>query len=218
MMELLLVALAGGVLALDATSVGQFMVSRPLVAGALTGWILGDPGTGLVVGTFLEAYLLVSVPSGGSRHPEGATATVVAVAAASAADTAGAIPLAVAAGLVWGQLGGFTVTVQRRLNGRIVPEPDARDPSRVALAHGAAIASDFVRGALVTLVGAGAARWGVAALAAGWPLDSGDTRGLLVVGGAVSAGILLRNLGGFRRRRILFVAGLALGLVGARLL
>lgn len=38
-MELALIALLGGGLALDATSVGQFMLSRPLVAGALTGWM-----------------------------------------------------------------------------------------------------------------------------------------------------------------------------------
>jgi hypothetical protein len=42
--------------------------------------------------------------------------------------------------------------------------------------------------------------------------------GLLLVGGAVSAGILLRDLGGFRRRRVWFAAGLGLGIVGARLL
>ena len=83
-MELALIALVGGVLALDATSVGQFMLSRPLVAGALTGWMLGDPALGLLIGTVLELYLLVSFPSGGARFPEGTTATVVAVATAHA--------------------------------------------------------------------------------------------------------------------------------------
>ena len=79
-MSLLWISLLGGVLALDATSVGQFMVSRPLVCGLLAGWVLGDPATGLLVGALLELYLLVSFPSGGARFPEGATATVVAVA------------------------------------------------------------------------------------------------------------------------------------------
>lgn len=217
-MELVLVSLLGGALALDGTSVGQFMVSRPLVAGALTGWLLGDPALGLVMGALLELYLLVSFPSGGARFPEGATAAVVAVASAAAVDAPGALPLGFAVGLVWGQVGGFSVSGIRHLNGRIIPEPDDPRPDRVALSHLGAMTLDGLRGVLVTLVGVLGGRWAVAWMAVGWPLESADTRGLLLVGGAVSAGILLRTLGGLHRHRILFAAGMALGLVGARLL
>lgn len=217
-MDLVVVTLVGGALALDGTSVGQFMVSRPLVAGAVTGWLLGDPALGFAVGALLELYLLVSFPSGGARFPEGATATVVAVASAAAVDAPGALPLGVAVGLVWGQVGGLTVSALRRLNGWIVPEPDAERPERVVLAHLGAMALDALRGAVVTLVGVVAGRWAVAWMAASWPLESADTRGLLLVGGAVSAGILLRSVGGFRRHRVLFAAGMALGLVGAHFL
>lgn len=217
-MELIQIALIGGVLALDATSVGQFMVSRPLVAGALTGWFLGDASLGLLVGAILELYLLVSVPSGGSRFPEGATATVVAVASAAAVDAPGAVPLGIAAGLIWGQVGGLSVTVLRRLNGRLVPDADALHPTRLALGHLTAVALDGLRGALLVGVGAAAGRWGVTLLADAWPLEGRDSLGLLLVGGAVSGGILLRDLGGFRRRRLLLATGMALGLVGARFL
>jgi len=72
-MEILQVTLLGGLLALDGTSVGQFMLSRPLVAGGLVGWVLGDPALGFTIGAVLELYLLVSFPTGGSRFPEGAT-------------------------------------------------------------------------------------------------------------------------------------------------
>ncbi len=88
-MEIAQVSLLGGLLALDATSVGQFMVSRPLVAGALIGWLLGDPPLGFTIGAVLELYLLVSFPTGGSRFPEGATATVVAAASAAGASEPG---------------------------------------------------------------------------------------------------------------------------------
>ena len=81
-MELLYIGLLGGLLALDTTSVGQFMFSRPLVAGAVTGWVLGDLSLGLTIGVVLETYMLVSFPSGGARFLDGTTATVVAVAAA----------------------------------------------------------------------------------------------------------------------------------------
>jgi mannose/fructose/N-acetylgalactosamine-specific phosphotransferase system component IIC len=217
-MELVWIALLGGALALDATSVGQFMLSRPLVAGAIAGWALGDTPLGLGIGALLELYLLVSFPSGGARFPEGATATVVAVACASAIDGPGAVPLGVGAGLLWGQVGGFTITGLRRLNGRLVPEPGTDHPERVAVAHLSAVALDFLRGALVTLVGVASGRAVLRPLAASWPLGPEDSSGLLLVGGAVSGGILIRSFGGFRRRSLLFAAGLALGLVGARLL
>ncbi|MEQ9401125.1 MAG: PTS sugar transporter subunit IIC [Longimicrobiales bacterium] len=220
MTELLGLAALGGALALDATSVGQFMVSRPLVAGALTGWVLGDPATGILVGALLELYLLVAFPTGGARFPEGATATVVAVAAATAAPGPGAVPVAVAAGLLWGQVGGWSITRHREAIARFVPEPSSRSvhAGRVAVAHLGAIGLDFVRGALVTASGVVLARLAVEATAEPWPLAPEASRGLLLVGGAVSAGILLRSLGGVRKRGLLFLAGLVLGLAGATFL
>jgi PTS system mannose-specific IIC component len=218
-MELLQISLLGGLLALDATSVGQFMASRPLVAGALTGSLLGDPSVGLAVGAILELYLLVSFPTGGSRFPEGATATVIAVAAAGP-GAGGALALGVAAGLVWGQLAGVSITWLRHLNARLVPDPSrgTHSAGRVAAAHFAAIALDYARGVSVTLLGVVMARPLVQALAASWPIPADDTHGLLLVGGAVSVGILLRDLGGFRRHRFTLAAGFVLAVLGAGLL
>jgi hypothetical protein len=88
----------------------------------------------------------------------------------------------------------------------------------VSIAHSLALVLDFVRGTLLTLAGVVVGRQVVGGLAAWWPLPQDDTTGLLLVGGAVSAGILLRSLGGFRRRRVLFAAGMALGIIGTRLL
>lgn len=217
-MELLLISVIGGLLALDGTSAGQIMVSRPLVAGVVAGWILGDPALGVFVGAVLEIYLLVSFPSGGARFPEGAPATVVAVASAAAVDASGAVALGIAAGLVWGQVGGLSVSLLRRVNSAFVPEPASASSRTVSIAHSLALALDFARGVLLTLVGVVAGRVVVGGVAARWPLPEGDTTGLLLVGGAVSAGILLRSLGGFRRRKVLFVAGMALGIIGTRLL
>jgi mannose/fructose/N-acetylgalactosamine-specific phosphotransferase system component IIC len=217
-MELLQISLLGGLLALDATSVGQFMISRPLVAGALTGLLVGEP-TGLAVGAILELYLLVSFPTGGSRFPEGATATVVAVAAAGA-GAGGTLALAVAVGLVWGQIAGVSITWLRHLNARLVPDP-ARGPVstvRVTATHLGAVGLDYVRGVLVTLIGIAVTRPVVRWLAASWPLPADDTHGLLMVGAAVSAGILLRDLGGFTRNQIALAAGVGVAMLGAGLL
>ena len=219
-MELAAIAFLGGALALDATSVGQFMLSRPLVAGALTGWLLGDPTLGLTIGTLLELYLLVSFPSGGARFPEGTTATVVAVATASASTAPGTLPVAIAVGLLWGQVGGFSITALRKANGFIVPEP--ADPgagaARVTTAHLSAVALDLLRGVLITGTGVAIGRFVVGKVAAVWPLGEAESLALVLVGASVSAGILLHDLGGFRKRRILFVAGVALGIVGVRFL
>jgi mannose/fructose/N-acetylgalactosamine-specific phosphotransferase system component IIC len=212
-MELALLALLGGVLALDATSVGQFMLSRPLVAGALTGWMLGDPALGLLIGTLLELYLLVSFPSGGAQFPEGTTATVVAVATASASSAPGALPIAIAVGLLWGQVGGFSVTALRKANGLIVP-----DTTRLATAHLGGVGLDFLRGVLITGTGVAIGRVLVARVGESWPLGERESLALILVGAAVSVGILLHDLGGFRRRRVLFATGLALGIVGVRFL
>lgn len=219
-MELALIALLGGGLALDATSVGQFMLSRPLVAGALTGWMLGDPALGLLIGTLLELYLLVSFPSGGARFPEGTTATVVAVATASVSSAPDALPVAIAIGLVWGQVGGFSVTALRRANGFIVPEPadSHAGATRVAAAHLGAVGLDFLRGVLITGMGVAIGRLAIARVAVPWPLGEREGVALMLAGAAVSAGILLHDLGGFRERRVLFVGGLALGIVGVRFL
>lgn len=219
-MEIVGVTLLGGLLALDGTSVGQFMLSRPLVAGALVGWAVGEPALGLVVGAVLEFYLLVSFPTGGSRFPEGATAAVVAVASAAGSEGAGALPVAVAFGLAWGQIGGFSITLLRHANSRLVPEPGRalRGSRGLASAHLLAMVLDFVRGMAVTLSGVLVGRGIVRALGGAWSLAPAPSLGLLLVGGSVSAGILLRDLGGFRRRKTLLVAGMALGILGARLL
>jgi PTS system mannose-specific IIC component len=219
-MEVLQLSIVGGLLALDGTSVGQFMFSRPLVAGAVVGWLVGDPVAGVAVGAILELYLLVSFPTGGSRFPEGATATVVAVAAAVVTDATGALPLAVAVGLVWGQLAGVSVTFMRRLNSRLIPEPGTkhRGPRGLAVAHLGAVFLDFGRGAVVTFLGVIVGRAVVSEMHGPWALSPEASVGLLLVGGSASMGILLRDLGGFRRRKTLFAAGLALGILGARFL
>lgn len=220
MSDLLLLAAVGGLLALDGTSVGQFMVSRPLAAGVITGLALGRPELGLLVGSVLELYLLVAFPTGGARFPEGPTATVVAVATAAAGTGPGAIALGVAAGLVWGQVGGFSITALRRYNGERVPEVGAPEErlDAVGRIHMQSVGVDFFRGAAVTALGVAAGRWGMALLGDGWPLSTADSVSLLLVGGAVSGGILLRSFGGFRQGALLLAAGLVVGLLGARFL
>lgn len=219
MSELMFLALLGGLMALDGTSLGQFMVSRPLVAGTLTGWLMGEPTNGFLVGSLLEIYLLVSFPVGGSRFPEGGPAAVVAAAVAGWGNSPGALALGVALGLVWGQVAGYTVTALRNNNARLAPDPTSgRVTARAVVGgHLSALAIDFIRGFAVTAAGLVIAMF-LVGLAPLWPLTDADTRGLLLVGAAVSLGVLLRSYGGLGRRGWFFAGGTIAGvLVGALL-
>jgi PTS system mannose-specific IIC component len=219
-MDLLWVALLGGWLGLDATGAGQFMVSRPIVAGLLTGLLVGDPVLGMSIGALLEMFLLVSFPTGGSGFPESATASVVAVTVGATLEGPGALPLALALGLVWGRVGEWTVGFQRSLNGRLIPtEADLSDVvRRLERGHRLAVATDFGRAAIVTVVGVLLGRSVLGPVSPRWALEPTASQALLLAGAAVSLGVLLHDFGGFRRRKVWFAAGMAIGIIAVRVL
>lgn len=57
-------------LSLDATAVGQVMVSRPLVAGPLLGALAGEPLIGLLVGMLVEILWVRELPVGNYLPPD----------------------------------------------------------------------------------------------------------------------------------------------------
>lgn len=59
------VSLVGGLLSLDRTAALQTMVSRPIVAAPVIGYVLGNPSAGLVVGVLLELIFIGDFPVGG---------------------------------------------------------------------------------------------------------------------------------------------------------
>lgn len=61
---ILSVSIIGGIIGLDRTAAGQFMISQPIVAGPLIGWFLGDVITGLIVGAVLELLWVMDMPIG----------------------------------------------------------------------------------------------------------------------------------------------------------
>lgn len=210
--ELLALAVLGGLVALDGTALGQFMVSRPLVAATLAGAVMGDAGLGLAVGGVLELFYLSALPVGGARFPEGGPAAVVAGAIAVAAGGMPGLVAGVAAGLVWGAAGGQTVGWLRRINARLAPDPSSPllTPSAVGRVQLVCVVLDFARG--VVLTGVGALLGGLLAgtVREAWPLGDGWSVGLLLVGAAVPLGALLRSFG---LRPLLLGAGLAVGLL-----
>jgi PTS system mannose-specific IIC component len=92
MLSILGVAFIAGIIGLDRTAAGQFMISQPIVAGPLTGWILGDLTPGIVVGTALELIWVLDLPVG-TFVPADATTGTMAATAIAALATPGEAPL-----------------------------------------------------------------------------------------------------------------------------
>jgi len=84
----------GGLIGLDRTALGQFMFSQPIVAGPLVGWILGDPMTGIIIGTVLELIWVLDMPVG-SFVPANSTISSIAATAIASLGSNGSAPLSV---------------------------------------------------------------------------------------------------------------------------
>ncbi len=159
--DLLALAALGGLVGLDTVSCAQAMVSRPIVAGPLAGLLLGDVGTGMLVGILLEIVSLNQLPIGAARHWDTGPAAVGAAAAAvwAGGATPSSLVLAVGYGVLMGWAGGWSMHGLRRLNGILVGREGGRPiaPGRLSRRHLTAMGADFVRAAALTAVAAGLA-------------------------------------------------------------
>lgn len=214
-MSWLLTALLGGFIGLDATSFPQVMISRPVVAGTLTGVLFGRPAEGLAIGFLVEAFALIILPIGAARYPDSGTATVAAAAAYMAAMPpglhAGGLLLALAFALGWERVGGETVVIQRQSNGRMLIGPGPLDAATLERRHLAAMTVDFLRGAIVA--GSGAlVGYGLLRLAAPfWSLPESLTLAALGIAAAGMLGTGVPLFGAGRSARTALVAGVVVG-------
>ncbi len=74
--DLLRISLAGGLIGLDRLAFGQFMISQPIVAAPLIGWLLGDFHDGMQIGVVLELFWFRGLPVGG-HVPKDATLSAI---------------------------------------------------------------------------------------------------------------------------------------------
>lgn len=214
------VGLLGGLVGLDTTSFPQAMISRPLIAGSLTGAVFGRPLEGMVVGFVMEAFALLTLPVGAARYPESGTATVAATAAylavAPGALDPGILALAIAFGLLWEWVAGETVIVLRRGNGRILLETDGVAARELERRHLTAMTLDFLRGAVVAAAGGFLAAGALGVVGPAWELGEHSTMAVLAAITAAMIGTAVPLFGGVRARRWALAAGLGLGfLIGA---
>lgn len=213
--DLLLLCLLGGWVAADATSFGQFMVSRPFVAATLAGLIVGNPVAGAAVGVMLEAFHLGVLPVGAARYPEAGPPAVAAGAVYAAGQpTAGVLLMVVGFALVWEWLSGHTLHQLRQFNVGFVAGRLGERAGELERRHVAAIGLDYLRGMALVAVGTTVLAMAVGLLAPLWGLDERVTRVLIV---AMLAGLIASSFRLFGGRIPWFVFGVAGGIAFALL-
>lgn len=219
LMDALPLAVLGAVLGLDVVCFPQAQISRPLVAATLAGAMLGHAGQGLIIGVTLELIALETLPFGASRYPEWASASVVAGAVFAEQETAlaGAMTVAVVAGLATAWVGGGSMVVVRKLNGRWASErlsALARGERRTVIGlQVAGMTVDLVRGFLLTLVGVLTLRPVMRASLQLWTLHPTVSRAVVVgVAVMVAAGACWKLFHTTPGARWLFLGGLAVSL------
>ncbi len=218
--DALLLVIWGTIVALDLVSVPQAMVARPIVAGAVAGWLAGDVEAGLRVGVLFELFALDVLPVGAVRYPDYGPATVVATALAADSPWQFALGSSSALGLAIAVLGGFSLQLVRRANARAIQQRSAAlaagDSGAIRQLQYGALVRDAARGAGLTIFGLACA-WALARYA--W-LDRSTALGLtlVAVGCGLSAviGGALRSAGRGPRLRWLG-AGAIVGLIAAAL-
>jgi mannose/fructose/N-acetylgalactosamine-specific phosphotransferase system component IIC len=147
----------GSLVGLDLVSVPQAMISRPLVAGAVAGWLASDLEAGLRVGVLFELFALDVLPVGAVRYPDYGPATVVAAAFAAGTPWELSLGVSTALGLVLAVLGGWSLQVVRRWNARAIQRKaaalSAGESSAIRRLQYGGVLRDAVRGFLLTLLG-----------------------------------------------------------------
>jgi len=210
----LLLVVWGTLVALDLVSVPQALISRPLVAGTVAGWLVGDVEAGLRVGALLELFALDVLPIGAVWYPDYGPAAVAGTALAAGAPWELGLGLSVGVALVLAVLGGWSLRQVRRWNARAIQRRSAAlaagESGAIRMLQYGGIARDAARGALLTGLGLLLA-W---AVARGVRLDRETAVGLTLVaiGAALAAAAsgAVRSAGRGRRLRWL-AAGAAVG-------
>ena len=215
-LAIVLVLLWGAIAGLDLVSVPQGLLSRPLVAATVAGWLCGNAGGGLLAGMALELYALDVLPIGASRYPDFSVAAVAGGVAGALAPPGLAVGIAGLVGLPMAALGGWTLQKLRRRNAMSVH----RRLERVAAGDARAIwelqrngmLRDALRSFVLAVVGLG-----FALLVSQLPWNKRPNADLLswavLAGGITGAlGGALRSAGRGPRRRWLAV-GLAVGII-----
>ncbi len=160
---ILLVSFIGGLVAIDTAAAWQIMISQPVVACPLLGWLLGDVHLGLTIGILLELPWLINIPMGGVHGAEGNLGAIVATSLsiylkAIGANTENIIIIAsILYSLLISRIGMVLVDYVRQANNRLLHRADVAaqqgDLSRISLLNVIGVFYSFLMGALLVGIG-----------------------------------------------------------------
>lgn len=220
LIDILPIAILGGVLGLDVVSFPQAMISRPLVAATAGGALVGHSLSGMLIGVALELIALETLPFGAARYPEWGSAATVggALYANHFGDPPGAMTMAVLAAVATAWVGGWSMIQLRYSNAR------AANRHRVGLQAGArgtviglqigGLSKDLLRGTLLTAIAYAAFDPLVTAMLGTWNMDGRLARALVVgVAGAVAAAAAWKLFHSVPWARWVFLCGLGVGVL-----
>ena len=205
----ILLVVWGTITALDRVSVPQGLLSRPLGAGSVAGWLAGDLEAGVRVGVLFECFALDVLPIGAVRYPDYGPATVVASALAAGAPWEFGLGIGAAVGLVLAALGGWSLQFVRRWNARAIQHRTAAlaagESGAIRLLQYGSLLRDGLRGAALTAAGLAVA----SLIAVKVPLDRRTAVGLslVAIGGALSAAVSGSIRGAGRGARLRWLIG-----------
>jgi len=155
--KIILISLLLGLMNLDTMSIGQFMLHRPLVIGALLGWLFGDLSTGLYIGAVAELLTLERVPMGADIPPNAAISAGIAISVAllTKVDMPGRV-LSLALAMPVGFLSTRVELDVRRRFGRLghylEDKVNQDKPGAIATANMIAVSVIFAMGVLISFV------------------------------------------------------------------
>jgi mannose/fructose/N-acetylgalactosamine-specific phosphotransferase system component IIC len=219
LLNLIPIALLGGVLGLDVVSFPQAMISRPLVAATLGGALIGQASSGLLLGAALELIALETLPFGASRYPEWGSASVVggAIFASHPYHHAGALTVAMLCALAATWFGGWTMVKLRQLNAfwarrrQAGLEAGARGSVMSVQLFG--LTADLARGMLLSALAYALLAPLSGYAIAGWTLDARVSQAFVVATAAsVAGGAAWKLFHSTAGARWFFIGGLAFGL------
>lgn len=121
-MGLIPICLIGALISLDSVAVFQILISQPIVACTLIGWLSNDPMTGIHIGLLMQLIWISTLPVGAVTFPDGnlgaIIATIIAVISVDMIPEYKSLVMlfSIVFGLLMSFLGAHTLNTVRRGN------------------------------------------------------------------------------------------------------